>query len=293
MNKKFTVSLLALSTIWSLETNPAKALSVNLYNGSGKPEDQGWLDRGAIQSSGVPLLPIPTGTDDPNGIFIDTRIENESSGNGYFGYSNYNPAVSLSSPINSAFPTLDRNEGYSIFFNVKVNPIVDTGSNNRAAFSVIAISSDRKGIDIGFDIDNEIFAQNDGVTDGALVGFTSGETTTFNIGTNINNYELRVKDDEYQLFANNNSTPILSAMLRDYDYDEANSNPPLTFDPYETPNFLFFGDSTDQASGTFTLGAVSVSTSSVPFNFSPTLGLAISGIGILLRKLYIPKKSIK
>ena len=288
MNNKFTISLLALSTIWIVETNPVKALSVNLYDGSGKPEDQGWLDKGAIHN---PAFATPTGTEDPNGIFFDTRIENNSSGHGYFGYSNYNPStssfVSESSPINSPFPTLDRNKGYSIFFNAKVNPLVDTSSNNRAAFSVIAISSDRKGIEIGFDINNKIFAQNDGITDGAVDGFTSGESAAFTIGNNTS-YELRIKDNGYQLLAN--STPILSNTLRDYDYDEVNSDPPLPFDPYETPNFLFFGDSTDRASGTFTLGAVSVITSSVPFDFSPTLGLAISGIGIFLRKLYIQNK---
>ena len=276
MNNKYLISLLTLSSIWIVKTNPVQALSVNLYDGSGLPENQGWLDRGAIQSSGLPLVPTPTATVVSNGILMDTRIENNSSGNGYFGYSNYNPATS--SFINSSFPTLDRNQGYSIFFDVAVNPSVDNNDNNRAAFSVIAISSDLKGIEIGFDIDNEIFAQNN--------NFTSGENADFTIGNNTS-YELKVQGNEYQLFANNNSTPILSNLLRDYDYDEANSDPPLTFDPYETPNFLFFGDSTDQASGTFTLGAVSVST--VPFNFSPTLGLALIGISIWLRKISLKK----
>ena len=292
MNNKYIITLLALSSIWLGKPNPTKALSVELYDGSGFPENQGWLDRGAIQSSGSPVFPTPTGTVVSDGILIDTRIEGNSSGNGYLGYSNYNPAtssfVSESSPINSPFPTLDRNQGYSIFFDVAVNPIVDTDINNRAAFSVIAISSDLKGVEIGFDIDDRIFAQNDGDTDGAASGFTSGETASFNINNNTS-YELRIKGSGYQLFDRNNSTLILSNMLRDYDYNEANSDPPLTFDPYETPNFLFFGDNTDRASGTFTLGAVSVS--SVPFNFSPTLGIVLSGICLWLRKVYSNKKA--
>ncbi|MBD0341540.1 MAG: hypothetical protein ICV61_11805, partial [Microcoleus sp. Co-bin12] len=36
------------------------------------------------------------------------------------------------------------------------------------------------------------------------------------------------------------------------------SQPPLTFNPYRLPSFLFFGDTNDQVSATFSLGRIAV-----------------------------------
>jgi hypothetical protein len=36
------------------------------------------------------------------------------------------------------------------------------------------------------------------------------------------------------------------------------SQPPLTFNPYRLPSFLFFGDNTDEGSATFRLGRIAV-----------------------------------
>ena len=114
----------------------------------------------------------------------------------------------------------------------------------------------------------------------------SAETASFTTST-TNNYELKVDSSGYKLFANSGTLPILNGSLRTYNFTPATSNPPLPFNPYATENFLFLGDNTGQAHGNFTLGAVSVST--VPFDFSPTLGLAFIGIGISLRKFFLRK----
>ena len=54
--------------------------------------------------------------------------------------------------------------------------------------------------------------------------------------------------------------------MRDYEFDINATDPSLPFNPYETPNFLFFGDLTDEAAGEFTLGEVRVeaATASTP-----------------------------
>lgn len=263
-----------LSSFLIVGTKPVSALSKILYSGSGFPESEGYLAPGAINSSGIPVLNtndyITTVT---NGVDVDTRIENPSSGTGYLGYSNYNPYSG--SFINSSFPDLDRDRGYSIFFDVAIDKTSSIdGSQDRAPFSFIAISSDLQGIEFGFDTDG-IFAQN--------VGFTKGEATSLDTSLESLNYELKVLDSQYDLF--NGGDLILSGSLRDYEFDENNSEPPLPFDPYEIENFVFLGDSTDAASGIFTLGAVSVTTASVPFEFSPGLGLGLSGLGILAVKI--------
>ena len=169
--------------------------------------------------------------------------------------------------------------GYSIFFTATldiINDFSDT-SSDRAAFSITAIGKNNEGIELGFD-NNQIFAQD--------INFVSAETASFTT-SDTNSYELKVDSSGYQLFANSATLPILDGSLRTYNFTPAASNPPLTFNPYTTENFLFLGDNTGQAHGNFTLGAVSVST--VPFDFSPTLGLALIGIGISLRKFSLKK----
>ena len=276
MNNKYLISFLALSSIWIAETNPVQALSVNLYDGSGLPETQGYLAPAALNSIGSPVSPQSTIV--ANGIEVDSNANSAE----YSGYTNHLPKLSNPSelvPINSAFPNLNQDSGYSIFFTVALDSFNDFSdpNNDRAAFSITAIGKNNKGIELGFD-SNQIFAQSS--------NFISAETATF-ITSNTNSYKLKVDSSGYQLFANNGAISILNGSLRTYDFTPSASKPPLAFNPYQTENFLFLGDNTGQAYGNFTLGAVSVS--SVPFNFSPTLGLTLIGIGISLRKVYLKK----
>ena len=279
MNNKYLISLYILSSVLLVNTNPVRALSVNLYDGSGLPEAQGYLAPAALNSTGIPVIPQVTDNGANKGITVDSNANNAE----YSGYTNQLPNPSNLSqlvPINPAFPNLNQDNGYSIFFTVALDifdDFSDPNNNNRAAFSITAIGKNNEGIELGFDSD-QIFAQSN--------NFVSAEAASFTTSIS-NNYELKVDSSGYQLFANSGTSSILNGSLRTYNFTPLASNPPLTFNPYETENFLFLGDNTGQAHGNFTLGAVSVS--SVPFDFSPTLGLLLAGIGISLRTVYLRK----
>ncbi|MDJ0745785.1 MAG: hypothetical protein QNJ32_20820 [Xenococcaceae cyanobacterium MO_167.B27] len=280
---KFILALLSISSIFCIYSKSVDALTKTLYDGSGLPENDSpqWLTPGALLSSGFPTT--LAGTAVAGGVQVDSNANSAE----YSGYSNYNPLTS--SFVNSSFPTLDQNSGYSIFFNVALdtaNDFSDTNNNNRAAFSITAIGAGNEGIEIGFDGD-QIFAQNS--------NFTQAETQSFTT-SNSTDYQLAVSGNTYQLLADTGSgfSSVINGSLRTYNFDPTASNPPLdniplvgSFNPYEIPNFLFFGDNTGEAYGTFTLGEISVETVNVPFDVSPTLGLALIGIGIGVRKLYI------
>lgn len=271
---KLFLTLLSISTLFIINSQPANAISKTLYDASGLPEDNSpqWLIPGALQSSGLPTS--LSGTSVAGGVRVDSNANNAE----YSGYSNYNPLTG--NFINPSFPTLDQNNGYSISFNVGLDTTTDNNSN-RAAFSVTTIGAGNQGIEIGFD-SNQIFAQNSNFT--PAVAETQALTTSAST-----DYQLQISGNNYQLLADLGSgfAPVIDGSLRTYNFNPLASEPPLgTFNPYQIPDFLFFGDNTGQEYGTFTLGEVSVETASVPFDFSPTLGLALVGIGIATRRLY-------
>ena len=59
------------------------------------------------------------------------------------GYSNYLPIIRI--PKNPSFPTLDRSAGYQLDFELQIHSEIQN-NNDRAGFSVIAISDDSMGI---------------------------------------------------------------------------------------------------------------------------------------------------
>lgn len=132
-------------------------------------------------------------------------------------------------------------------------------TDDRAGFSIIAISSDAQtGIELGFTKRNlgangGIFAQQDNPL------FTRGVNANLNIST-ATDYKLVVQGSTYTLFAGGVAIPSLTNQpLRNYTaFNPTTSQPALPFNPYRQPSFLFFGDDTDQASATFTLGNISV-----------------------------------
>lgn len=128
---------------------------------------------------------------------------------------------------------LDRNAGYTVRFDIRILSS-DFASSSRAGFSVIALSSDLRGIEIGFHADG-VFAQGDSPL------FVRSEDATFDTTAGITRYDLDVLGDTYTLKAD--GTALLTGPLRDYT--------PFAglIDPYETPNFLFFGDDTTSARG--------------------------------------------
>lgn len=204
-----------------------------------------------------PPASLAAGAFTPNATGINTRtIYTPNSNAGYAGYNNYNPA-SLLTPTPAILPpftaaTLDRTAGYTISFNVAIP--TETSNPNRAGFSVTAISSDGlNGLELGFK-NGRIFGQSATFTEPTTIG---PENANFNTSAN-NNYVLKVQGLNYELFANNVSTPILIGPLRQIQFTPAASSPPLSFNPYRLPSFLFFGDNTDQGSATFRLGKIAV-----------------------------------
>jgi VCBS repeat-containing protein len=220
----------------------------------------------------LPINPQATGAGTP------TLNTNLGAGNtGYAGYTNYDPlsvltTFSLLNP--TSFPTLDRTTGFTFSFNVAIT--AETSNPNRAGFNITVISSDGAGIEIGFKeegANDRIFAQS--------ADFIESES----IATNINaatSYVLTILGNSYTL---SNGTQTLTGALRNYNFNPAASNPPLTFNPYISPNFLFLGDNTDQGNATFNLGAISVNALPVanPDNYTTAenVPLTIAATGVL------------
>ena len=194
-----------------------------------------------------PLAPAASETLVEDEVILDSNFNGDNTG--YVGYTNYD-IVSLFPPevtlVNSDFPDLVPDEGFTISFDVAVNS-EQSVTPNRAGFSVIVVSSDGNAeIELGF-AEDRIFAQAD--------GFVSGEEVAFDTTDEID-YDLEIEGSTYTLFAD--GTQILTGPLRNYDFDPAVSEPPLPFSPYDLSNFLFFGDNTDQSSATFTLEEIEV-----------------------------------
>ncbi|MEZ2239844.1 DUF4347 domain-containing protein, partial [Microcoleus sp.] len=205
---------------------------------------------------------LPVGAYSPNTGINTATVTAANNNTGYAGYTNYRytptPAPGTFTPVSPTFPALDRTNGYSVSFNVAVTA-ENSNSDDRAGFSIIAISSDAQtGIELGFTNRNlgangGIFAQQDNPL------FTRGVNANLNIST-ATDYKLVVQGSTYTLFAGGVAIPSLTTQpLRNYTaFNPTTSQPALPFNPYSQPSFLFFGDATDQASATFTLGNISV-----------------------------------
>lgn len=183
---------------------------------------------------------------------------------GYAGFTNYTVDFenidindiegSLSfEPVNSSFPILDSATGFTIAFDLAI--LQEASAANRAGFSIVAVTSDpSKEIEIGFKTAgaDRAFAQ-----DTNFVEAENSSATSLDFST-PKTYWLSISGSTYSLAAN--GVEILSGLLRNYNFDPTTSNPPLpaAANPYATPNFLFWGDNTDQAHAQFTLGKISI-----------------------------------
>jgi hypothetical protein len=144
---------------------------------------------------------------------------------------------------------LDRARGYTLSFTAQV--AAESHSNNdRSGFSLIVISSDKKGIELGFWTD-QIWAQADGIEPPGSEIFTHAEGAPFDTTAGLIAYQLAVEGDIYSLSAN--GAPLLSGPIRDY---SAFTPPPPIPDVYEIPNFLFLGDDSTTSSTTARLSYV-------------------------------------
>jgi hypothetical protein len=135
---------------------------------------------------------------------------------------------------------LNRTSGFSLLFTSEMISESHV-KTDRAGFSVILLADDKHGIELAF-WTNNIFAQ----SDGPLL-FTHAEDTNY-VTTASVNYALTFHATNYVLSAN--GTPILSGPVRDYTAFVG------VFNPYSIPDFLFFGDDTTSAAGSFILKKV-------------------------------------
>jgi RTX calcium-binding nonapeptide repeat (4 copies) len=222
-----------------------------LYNGTlnSTPDQQGWLAFGTTPTS------IATQTVQSGATTLG------SSGVGRGGYSNYRPTQA--SLVNAAFPILNRTQGYSVSFQMRLNSESHSSDSNgdglsdRAGFSLTALSSDRQGIELGF-WSNEIWAQRGGT--GSTL-FTHDPTKrAFFSTTRLVNYDLLVLGNNYYLSANNSI--ILQGALQNYTAFNA-SAAGLPYNPYTTPNFLFLGDNTSSGASNSTIAKFAVNTANL------------------------------
>lgn len=213
---------------------PVIATSTTLYDGTlgSLPGAQGFLYlTNPIFGAAATQAPIAGGV-----RLTTTAVRTEQAG--YFGRS-------------AAVPVLDRAAGYVVRFTAQV--VTESHvSPHRAGFSLIALSSDTRGIELAFWTD-EVWAQEGG---SPPTLFTHAEGTTFDTTAGPTRYELTVRGDRYALTAN--GAPLLDGPLRDY---SAFTGPS---DVYETPNFIFLGDDTSSAQAVADLWSVQVGAAGLP-----------------------------
>ncbi len=242
------------------------------YDGSSNqlPTQQNWGYQALNKAN--PLTPAQATAVAGGGV---TTLDTTPQINDLAGYATHisnllSPGLAYTDP--DVVP-LNRTTGFELDFTVKVLSENHT-SNDRAGFSVLALSSDATpmGIELGF-WTNEVFAQNS--------GFTHGESSsTFDTTAGLISYRLDILGTGYTLFANN--TQILSGALRDY--TSFNSGPPFnTGFPYNQPNLTFFGDDTSSADAD-----VQISNFNVVIVPEPaTWALALEGSAVVLAIFYL------
>jgi hypothetical protein len=252
----------------------ANAATIVLYDGatfSGTPNNApgSYLTFNSFN----PLAPLaPAGTQTASGG--KTTLNTSSSELLYGGYSNYTLANTLANP---AFPVLDSNAGYTLSFTIKINSQTNTGDNgpNRAGFSVTALDSTSKGIEIGFR-NTDIFAQNPNFN---AIAPAEQKTSFGSVLSTLNTYDLKVLGNTYTL--SNGGTSLFSGLLRSYTI----SSNPLTA-VYGNPNFLFFGDNTTSAGASVDIQNITLTTNStaVPEPSDAIGTLVAAGVGVLLKR---------
>lgn len=271
MHLRFTgiLSLTAASLVAALALGSAATAQV-LYDGDAgsPPGAQGWLALGSTPGAVETFLPGPNVTN-----------LNSTAANGiYAGYTNYGATVAPSgvppfftitptTPINPAFPSLNRLTGYTLRFTMQLVSQSNT-SLDRAGFSVIVLSSDQVGVEIGFR-STDIFSQSPTFTvaesnASAGVAVLTGALTTYDLSVLANTYTLT-----------GGGGTLLTGTLKDYTAATG-----FAGDIYRTPNFLFLGDDTTSASASVNLADVQVIFAPEP----ATAALAVFGLlGVAVR----------
>ena len=290
---KTQIAAIAIGLTLLLTANKGMAAPLTLYDGaSGVTPDQytdtdspsPWFNFGNVNL--FPPNTLATQNVIDNNKF--TTLDSTQANSIYAGYSNYNPFTTPPSQVNSGFPILDRNAGYQLTFTVRINSQTNDGDNKdfRAGFSVIALSSDKQGIEIGFR-NTDIFSQNNSSFNSIGEQVDGVESLLSNLTT----YDLDVAGDSYTF--SSGSTTLLSGLLRDY-----TSAVGFGTDVYRTPNFIFLGDNTTSARANIDLSSVSLTTNTaeVPFENSETISIGVlavaGGFNYWRRKNKLKKSTI-
>jgi hypothetical protein len=241
------------------------AATFTLYDGNqpGTPDTQGFLNFGSVG----------TGTQAAGGG--QTALNTTSPSAFYAGYTNYNFTISAGAltPVdfaNPVFPVLDRSAGFTLHFTAQV--LNDISGPNRAGFSVIALGSDKKGVEIGFQAAT-IFAQSDNPLFGTPAESNSDPSIATRVST-MTPYDLTIQGDTYLLATS--SFTILTGNVKDYTAASGAFG-----NVYRTPSLLFLGDDTTSASALTNIQAISLDTAA-PETAAPLSGLiALAGLFLI------------
>lgn len=265
--------VLCFAALWLL-SSASTSQAVVLYDGSSNvtPDQVPWSWAYQVLNKSNPLMPHQVTQSASGGA---TQLDSTAEINDVAGYTTHIPNLFSSgfSYIHPNLQTLDRSTGFVVEFTVRINS-ESHSSNDRAGFSVVALSSDAAplGIELAF-WDNEVWAQN--------AGFTHGESSAvFDTTAGLINYQLLVQGTTYQLLADN--LQILSGALRDY--TAFSGGPPLNSGfPYNQQNFLFFGDDTSSAQASISLARIAVSLVPEPSAIFLTI-LGVLSLGMRRRR---------
>ncbi len=265
---KKTIAAITIGITLLLTANKGMAGTITLYDGNSGVTPNNYTSSPWLTfASANNVSPYTLSTQAVNSSNKSTTLDSSSADSIYAGYSNYNLPIL----VNSSFPTLDRNAGYQLTFTVKINSQANDGTNgaNRSGFSVIALSSDKKGIEIGFRT-SDIFSQADYKFQS--IGEQVTSSTVSNIATllgNLTTYDLNISGNTYTL--SSGTTTLLNGALRDYTSASGSYT-----GVYKIPNFIFLGDDTTSAQANIDLANVSLTTP-VPFETSETVSIAVLG----------------
>jgi hypothetical protein len=168
--------------------------------------------------------------------------------------------------VHPQMPTLDRQSGYTVRFEVRVDSEAHS-SNNRAGFSFLAVGDDLRAIELAF-WTNEIWAQSGpNSTDASEALFSHTVESSGTVDTTpLTLYELRVLGDSYALWSG--QTQLLSGPMRDY---SSHSHP-----VYSQANTIFLGDDAGSAAAEVGIAYVEVVTNTAPEPGS--FGLMLAGV---------------
>lgn len=223
-----TLFLIGLQTAVANQASPSQTTILYDSNLGNLPDAQGFF----FVSN--PFINPQASQTYSNGLTILNTMPVQSEMAGYF-------------VRDGAVPALQRTQGFTFTFTIQIDEEAHA-SNDRAGFSVIVLSDDLLGIELGFWQDR-IWAQEGGEPPDL---FTQAEGVEWDTTATLTTYHLTILSDTYTLLAD--QTPILTGPVRDYTAFEG------TLDPYETPNFIFLGDNTSSARAQTRLAYMAITT---------------------------------